>query len=56
MRGEEQVADIELRIGGSPWRTWSRKTIPADWTGGWRVEVRDAGGAVLQRIDFTIGQ
>jgi hypothetical protein len=56
MRGEEQVADIELRIGGSPWRTWSRKTIPADWTGAWRVEVRDGGGAVLQRIDFTIGQ
>ena len=56
MRGDEQVADIELRIGGSPWRTWSRKTIPPDWTGAWHVEVRDAAGTVLQRIDFTIGQ
>jgi hypothetical protein len=56
MRGDEQVADIELRVGGSPWRTWSRKTIPPDWTGAWHVEVRDAAGTVLQRIDFTIGQ
>lgn len=56
MHGDEQVADIELRVGGSPWRTWSRKTIPPDWTGAWHVEVRDAAGTVLQRIDFTIGQ
>src|SRR5512134_3887580 len=56
MHGDEQVADIELRIGGSPWRTWSRKTIPPDWTGAWHVAVRDAAGTVLQRIDFTIGQ
>lgn len=56
MHGDEQVADIELRVGGSPWRTWSRKTIPPDWTGSWHVEVRDAAGTVLQRIDFTIGQ
>jgi len=56
LHGDQQVADIELRVGGSPWRTWSRKTIPADGTGAWKVEVRDAAGAVLQRIDFTIGQ
>jgi hypothetical protein len=56
LRGDQEVADIELRVGGSPWRTWSRKTIPADWTGAWHVEVRDAAGAVLKRIDFTIGE
>jgi hypothetical protein len=54
--GDTQVADVELNVGGSPWRTWSRKTIPGDWTGAWHVEVRDAGGAVLKRIDFTVGQ
>lgn len=54
--GDTQVADVELRLGGSPWRTWSKKTIPADWTGPWHVEVRDAGGTVLKRIDFTLGQ
>ncbi len=53
--GDEQVADIELQIGGSPWRTWSRKTIPPEATGTWRVEVRDATGDVLKSIEFTIG-
>lgn len=53
--GDTQVADVELQVGVSPWRTWSRKTIPADWTGPWRVEIRDAGGTVLKRIDFTVG-
>ncbi len=55
-RGDEQVADVELTINGSPWRTWSQKIIPAEWTGGWRVEVRDASGTVLQTTNFTVGQ
>lgn len=54
--GDTQVADVELAVSGSPWRTWSRKTIPADWTGAWHVEVRDASGTVLKRIEFTVGQ
>ncbi len=54
--GDTQVGDVELQVGGSPWRTWSRKTVPADWTGAWHVEVRDAAGTVLKRIDFTVGQ
>lgn len=53
--GDTQVADVALAVGGSPWRTWSKKTIPSDWTGAWRVEVRDASGAVLKRVDFTVG-
>src|SRR5947208_7452576 len=54
--GDTQVRDVELQVGGSPWRTWSRKTVPADWTGAWPVEVRDAAGRVWKRIDFTVGQ
>jgi len=54
--GDTQVGDVELQVGGSPWRTWSKKTVPADWTGAWHVEVRDASGAVLKRFDFTVGQ
>ena len=53
--GETQVADVELTVGGSPWRTWSKKTIPADFTGAWRVEVKDAAGNVLQTVQFTVG-
>jgi hypothetical protein len=54
--GDTQVGDVELQVAGSPWRTWSRKTVPPDWTGAWHVEVRDAAGTVLKRLDFTVGQ
>jgi DUF2914 family protein len=54
--GDTQVGDVELTVSGSPWRTWSRKTVPAEWTGAWHVEVRDAAGTVLTRVDFTVGQ
>lgn len=54
--GDTEADNVELNVGGSPWRTWSRKNIPADWTGPWHVEIRDASGAVIKRIDFTIGQ
>src|SRR5256885_12668608 len=47
--GDTQVGDVELQVGGSPWRTWSRKSVPADWTGPWHVEGRDAAGAGLER-------
>ena len=53
--GEDQVGDVALTINGSPWRTWSSKLIPAEATGAWRVEVRDANGAVLQTVNFTVG-
>ena len=48
-------ADIQLQVGGSPWRTWSNKAVPAEWAGDWRVEVRDSGGNVLDTINFTVG-
>lgn len=54
--GDTEVGDVPLTIGGSPWRTWSRKTVPVDAKGAWHVEIRDAGGNVLKRIDFTVGQ
>ena len=54
--GDDQVGDVPLTVGGSPWRTWSRKTIPADAKGAWHVEIRDEAGKVIKRIDFTVGQ
>lgn len=54
--GDTQVGDVPLTISGSPWRTWSRKNIPADAKGAWHVEIRDDAGTVLKRIDFTVGQ
>ena len=53
--GETEVANVELRVAGSPWRTWSKKSIAPGMTGAWRVEVRDVAGNVLKRINFTVG-
>lgn len=54
--GDTEVGDVPLTIGASPWRTWSRKTVPAEARGAWHVEIRDDAGTVLKRIDFTVGQ
>ncbi len=48
-------AVVDLMIGGSPWRTWSSRTVPSDWTGEWRVEIRDASDNVLETVTFTVG-
>jgi hypothetical protein len=55
-KGDMQFDDITLHVGGSPWRTWSRKTLRPDvgMAGDWRVEIRDAGGAVLETLKFTV--
>jgi hypothetical protein len=46
---------VELNIGGSPWRTYSRKTIPAGATGDWTVEVLGPDGAKLATRTIKIG-
>lgn len=46
---------IVLEIGGSPWRTWSSKTITPDMAGEWQVEIHDQDGVVLQTLNFTVG-
>jgi len=48
-------ARVELNIGSDLWRTYSSKDILAGWTGEWQVKVLTEAGAVLQSIDFTIG-
>lgn len=54
--GDTEVGNVPLTISGSPWRTWSRKTVPVEAKGAWHVEIRDDAGTVLKRIDFTVGQ
>ena len=54
--GDTEVGDVPLTVGGSPWRTWSRKSVPVEAKGAWHVEIRDDAGTVLKRIDFTVGQ
>lgn len=52
--GDQEMAVVELNIGGSPWRTWSSKKIDPTWSGAWTVEIQDAQGMVLQTLNFTI--
>ena len=54
IRGDREVAVIELRAHGERWRTWSEKRILPEWTGAWRVEVRAEDGTVLAKAEFTI--
>jgi hypothetical protein len=49
------TARVELNIGGSPWRTYSRKTIPQGATGDWTLEVLGPDGAKLASKTFKIG-
>jgi hypothetical protein len=54
IHGESEFS-VPLTIGGSPWRTWSSKVIPAEWSGEWRVEIRDDTGNLLEAMSFTVG-
>lgn len=51
----EMEFPVTLAVSGSPWRTWSRKAIPPEWAGEWRVEIRDAEGNLLDTRSFTVG-
>jgi hypothetical protein len=54
IRGDKEMAKIELPVKGERWRTWSQKRILPEWTGAWRVEVRAEDGTVLAKAEFTI--
>lgn len=43
---------VDLSIGGSPWRTWSTKTLhlPGEWT----VTVSDAAGNTLNEATLKV--
>jgi hypothetical protein len=49
-------ARVELNIGSDLWRTYSSKDILPGWSGQWQVKVLTEAGAVLQTIDFSIGE
>ena len=51
---DQEMADVVLNTDAPSWRTWSNKAIMPDWTGDWRVEVRDGAGNVIETIRFTV--
>jgi hypothetical protein len=46
---------VDLNIGGSPFRVFSRKTIGSDATGDWKVIVNDDKGNTLATKTFKVG-
>jgi hypothetical protein len=49
----KEAARISLELGGSPWRTWSKKTLHKGSTGQWKVEARSADGRLLAEGQFN---
>lgn len=47
-----QTYPAELKIGGSPWRTWASKSLHI--AGEWTVTVTDAAGAKLHESKLTV--
>jgi cytoskeleton protein RodZ len=48
----ERVGFVPLELGGSHWRTYSRRDLPAGKTGRWTVEAVDGEGRVLASHSF----
>ena len=51
---DDEMARVDLTIGGDPWRTWSSKRIDESWGGKWRVDVVMTNGEILKSMDFMI--
>ena len=52
-KGDREQSRIKQTVKGSPWRTWSTKTLPADAAGDWRCDVVQ-GDKVLQSVKFRV--
>jgi len=50
-----QAVTLRVQATASGYRTYSRMTASPDRAGTWRVEVRDAAGAVLGQKTFVVG-
>ncbi len=52
----QEKADVALSVKGSPWRTYSYKTIPPEWAGQWEVKVVGSDGNVIKTVPFMVGK
>jgi len=54
--GDKLMFEITLNKGGEGrWRTWSQKNLIKEWTGAWRVDIKDTAGNVLKSVSFKLG-
>lgn len=52
-KGDAEQGRVKLKIGGSPWRTYSSKTLGDDASGDWRCDVVQ-DGKVIQSAKFKV--
>ena len=53
-RDEQLMSRVELPVNSPDWRTWSAKRFLEDWAGKWHVEIQDANGNRLRKVDFQL--
>ena len=52
-KGDAEQGRVKLKVGGSPWRTYSTKTLGPDASGDWRCDFVQ-NGTVLQSVKFKV--
>ncbi len=52
--GDRKMAEVELPVRSSNWRTWSSKRVLPSWKGEWRVEVIAADSTVIHKKSFFL--
>jgi hypothetical protein len=50
----QKISDITLPLHGSPYRTWSRKTVGE--AGQWTWQIVTSQGDVLKEVQFTVSK
>jgi len=52
----ERMAEVELPVRSSAWRTWSSKKILPQWVGDWEVRILDESNNLLANMKFYIDE
>ena len=52
-KGDAEQGRVKLKVGGSPWRTYSSKLLGEDAAGDWRCDVMQ-DGKVLKSVAFKV--
>lgn len=47
------LAELEFKVNGDRWRTWSSKNMLSSWLGKWQVSVLDEAGNIIEQSEFN---
>ena len=53
-RDDVRVADYDLPVKGTKWRTYSMKSVKKGMSGDWRVDALDSEGKLLKSVKFRM--